>query len=1147
MSWLTKILKIIGWTLVGVILLFAGILAGTISVLTPERLTPLIEKLANNSLKADVSLAKAELTLQKTWPFLCVNVDSLVVVSRDIAEMKPEARDTLPVWADTLASIDKIRGGVNVHQLALGRVSLNNLEIVGPQINLLVVNDTLSNFSIAKNPQPIEPEDTVVSNVPDIRIQSFRLIKPRLLRYSDASTGMYAQVTIDSAYITDAHASGHIPSYRLKVDTNIESPILDAIGRNDVEAAVDGVLDWQHENPLVLKFKDFSFAVGELSGMFNTEIFLSQQLRVNSLDFELNPLSVTRVLDYIGESAKQRIGIPDDIVTNAEISLSGRLTAPLIASEDTIPHMGIDISIPDCWLRWKDVDIHRLELDAFVNLQGNNPNAAEVIVRKFMVADPSTRLDVKGKVSNMAEDALFNCTVDGEANAGKFPPILASLFNGAVVGGTLELNAEMKARKSMFTASDFHKIRLNGEAVVNNLYYLAPDTQKFVNVKKATLRFGANKETRLVNNQLVDSMLAASLSVDTAQFLVSGIKMGVGNLSLGFGTTATAQKADDAFLPPLGGRLRVGSFSLLSLSDTARAKVKNLEGKIAFHRRNAKSFLPIFTLNTSIASIDAGSKTTDFVVSGVNLGVKMSKKAGLPRSASSSSASKKAKSHAISHHEIPADSVYAIALEIRRRNSTGHHRVHTELEDGTEYLEWGATQVLQSLLVDWNVTGRFFSNNSRLLASAFPIHNRLTNLNISFNNDSASLNNICWQIGRSNLVLKGNITNIADALISDTKEPLKVNLAIASDTIDVNEISRALFSGADARKTQARRPSISASDFEKMLDDEFRGEKRAALLIPVNIDARLTVEANNIFYSDFLLHNLNGTILAYDGALSLHELSATSDVGKVNLSALYSAPAPSRIKFGFGLDLCKFNINEFLGMVPAVDSIVPMLHDLGGIITAQIAATADVDSNMNLELPTLNAMISISGDSLVVLNEKTYKTIAKWLLFKDKNRNIINHVNVNIAVKDDMLQIYPFIFDFDRYKLGIYGHNDLQMKFNYHVAVLKSPLPFKFGVNIEGTPKDYKIRLGGAHFKQGEVAASVNLADTIRINLVRQFQDVFRRGLNRSDFAKINIGSVPALPKIDFDEFESLSPSDSLYLMNEGLLPNPSIPDASQR
>lgn len=45
----------------------------------------------------------------------------------------------------------------------------------------------------------------------------------------------------------------------------------------------------------------------------------------------------------------------------------------------------------------------------------------------------------------------------------------------------------------------------------------------------------------------------------------------------------------------------------------------------------------------------------------------------------------------------------------------------------------------------------------------------------------------------------------------------------------------------------------------------------------------------NVLYSDLLLHNLTGSVLAYDGALSLSNLSAASDVGSVAISGLYSA------------------------------------------------------------------------------------------------------------------------------------------------------------------------------------------------------------------------------------------------------------------
>ena len=74
-------------------------------------------------------------------------------------------------------------------------------------------------------------------------------------------------------------------------------------------------------------------------------------------------------------------------------------------------------------------------------------------------------------------------------------------------------------------------------------------------------------------------------------------------------------------------------------------------------------------------------------------------------------------------------------------------------------------------------------------------------------------------------------------------------------------------------------------------------------------------------------------------------------------------------------------------------------------------------------------------------------------------------MSVEMLVRDNVLRIFPFAFDIDRYRLGITGYNDLALNFDYHISVLKSPLPFKFGINIKGNPDKYKFRLGGAKYK----------------------------------------------------------------------------------
>ena len=80
----------------------------------------------------------------------------------------------------------------------------------------------------------------------------------------------------------------------------------------------------------------------------------------------------------------------------------------------------------------------------------------------------------------------------------------------------------------------------------------------------------------------------------------------------------------------------------------------------------------------------------------------------------------------------------------------------------------------------------------------------------------------------------------------------------------------------------------------------------------------------------------------------------------------------------------------------------------------------------------------------------------------------------------------------NRYKLGFMGENDFNGNLYYHVSVLKSPIPFKFGINVKGTFDKYKIRFGGAKFKSDQAYDMISLVEHKRVNLVKEM----RRYLN---------------------------------------------------
>lgn len=374
-----------------------------------------------------------------------------------------------------------------------------------------------------------------------------------------------------------------------------------------------------------------------------------------------------------------------------------------------------------------------------------------------------------------------------------------------------------------------------------------------------------------------------------------------------------------------------------------------------------------------------------------------------------------------------------------------------------------------------------------------------------------------------------------------------MSLDVQSDTINVNQIVKAIFAGP-ALAQQTDSAAVWGSD------DEREGDHLAAMadtvttgpvLVPHNIDAHFRMRANHILYSDLELHRFRGDLLLYDGAINLRNLSASTDIGSISVNGLYSSINPDSLQFGLGMKVDRFRLDRLTALVPAIDTLLPAMRDFAGTVNADIAVTTDLERNMDINIPSLRAAIKIEGDSLVLLDPDTFKTVSKWLLFKDKKKNMIDHMAVEVVIENSTIELYPFMFDIDRYRLGVMGHNDMAMNMNYHVSVLKSPIPFKFGINIKGTPEKMKVRLGGAKFKENMVGERQMIADNTRVNLVQQIDNVFRRGVSKARLGRLRFqrqGSVPvSLDSLnaDLDKDDNLSYADSLNMIRAGLIENP--------
>lgn len=375
----------------------------------------------------------------------------------------------------------------------------------------------------------------------------------------------------------------------------------------------------------------------------------------------------------------------------------------------------------------------------------------------------------------------------------------------------------------------------------------------------------------------------------------------------------------------------------------------------------------------------------------------------------------------------------------------------------------------------WQTRGVIGFNRLRMVTPEFklPIHMKQTA--VTLGDRTITLKNASMRIGRSNLVASGSVSNLYRALTKD--EMLKARLDITSNNIDCNQIINAL---AFPEDTLTMETDTMPSDLK-------------IFVIPKNIDFELQTDIKKVTFDKMLFENVHGLVNVKNQAVHLQDLSMRALDAEMKTVMVYKASSPKRGYTGFDFKIKDINVAKLVDFVPSLDTIVPMLRSFKGRVDFDAAAEAVLDSNLNIRIPTLKAALHIKGDSLVLLDGETFAEISKMLMFKNKKRNVFDSISVNVTVNDGNVTVYPFLVEIDRYRAAIGGQQGLDMNFNYHISILKSPLPFKAGLNITGNMDKMKFRVGKAKYKNAVTPTEIHKVDSTRTNMGEQIINRFRR------------------------------------------------------
>lgn len=1089
-------------------------------VLSPETLTPMVEKYSSDYLDAKVTARRVELTFWKTFPKVQVDVEGLTVVSDALRDVTPQQRVQLPADADTLLTMKRFSGGVNVWAATMGYLMLYDVEIDAPRVNLVKVDDSHANYDIV--PSSPEESDTSATAMPYVSINRFALTGDAPIRFFSLSDSIDATLSIASTTLDGAKA----PVYTLSARGGGGGRLAPLFELPPLKFGIEGTIRWNQHQPDHINLSDFTFDVGGNILKMNADVSFSESVLFHGLDLYAVKLKVDDVVrlipdDYKGELAR--------IKSDAEVDLTARLLKPydisrLSDSVPGLPHLELTLKIPGASLEYGRLNLRRLTADITATVDGDEPDGSRIDIRELDVEGRAMGFRVGAQITRPLSDPRISGEFDGRLSFSALPAQLLRRLpftvRGAVAGQT-----RVDMRMSDLDPRRFHNIRADGSVKLDDFLLRMRDSSALAYVSHAQLKFGTSNRMKINGGATVDSLLQIGLTSDTLAFAADGVAMLSRGLKIGMGTRNDATMLDTTVITPLGFTASAQRIAFRSDSDSTRIVLRDADVKALLRRYEGGARDPLLTVGLTAGRLRYTDMFNRLSLTDATADLSLH-----PRKRRNSRMAISA-----------ADSLQRAGRISRRRAEIDSANA------GKEMMDFDVDKGLVRWMRRWNASAHIKAARARMMTPYFPVRNRITGLDLQISTDSVVIRDTRYRMGKSDFLLNGTISNLTRALSSRRGSPLEMDFTIKSDTIDINNITSAILAGsvfAEKRaRGEARTLSADASDesAENVIAIQAADTAGAAFVVPSNVNARLSIDAANVLYADIWLQKLQGRLNVHDGAIHLDRLAGYTPMGSMDLTALYAGQNKHDLRFAAGMVIRRLHLKQFLHLMPEIDSILPLLREVDGIVTADAAMTTDLDSLMNMKFHTFNLVLKLSGDSLRLIDGDTFRTMAKWLMFKDKKHNLIKSMQVELMVRDSHLDLFPFVFDLDRYRLGVSGGNTLDMDLDYHVAVLKSPLPFKFGINIKGKPGDLKIRLGKARFNEYAVSSSRQLTDTTRINLIHKIQEVFKFGVSSGRHTKLMM-EAPRPNKAEFSVSDTLTHADSVIFIQGGAIEGPKEP-----
>ena len=1030
-----KAWKIIRNTLLGMVALVVLALVGLQIALRPKLLTRVVNRIADGLVEGKVEFREVKAHVIKSFPFLHLEAEDLAITYPSPLEEN---------WTDTLTSLKRLDLSLDYVALSRGKYHIRHLELFRPRLFYHQYDSTLSNLDIVLRKRA-KTESSAPAPLPDISVHRVSL-KDRPL--------LLVILPGDSLAVRMDGLEASFKENRLELEAQANTYLRTAsFGRMKVPVRVEADASLPETAPGELAVEVHRLRLGLSSlGLEGAGTFHRGADGV--MDMDLSASIPDCPLGDLMKEYRNNIPALNKVDTDARIHLQA--SAKGRWGNGQTPLLDARLNVPEATVNYEGLGRKgRLAVDATVTTDDFRQVHADV--EKLLLDIAGARIRLSGFVRDiLGKDPLLS--LEGRIHA-RVDSITRAFVPKADLEATGELDAQLngRARLSQLSARRVGESDIRCDLIARDLYVQMPSDSILARLPQldASLSTRANSIDR--NLQKDARVLALKADADTLDLSIGSMYVRGGGVRLLMQNSADILRGGKN-LTALMGLLKVKH---LHLRDEEGLGLSLMDNSETFRVTPATPERPSPRLSLSS---DNGRL---FFRTGENLFALKGAKVGL-------SASKH-----IPRQFPPRDSTQRFRrLRPLRQDDFARSDIRINLGES-----------LRKYVQEWDIEGKLDLAGGRAVLPAFPLRTRVESVKGSFAGDTLKLQSITLRAGESDVTARAQLTGIRRALIGRGRSRLKLKADVRSDYIDANELMRAYAHYA----AFADRDSLSVRD---SLPEK---TEKALLIIPSNLEVDFSLESSGIKYDSLLVGWAAADVAMRQRTLQITNAVASSNMGDIYFEGFYATRSKKDIKAGFNLNLVDITAEKVITLFPAVDSIMPMLTSFGGDLDCTLAATADIDTLMNLVKPSINGILKISGKDLTLKDSREFTRIANMLMFRNRASTHIDQMNVTGIVHDNTLEVFPFVLNVDRYQLAASGIQNLDRKFDYHISVLRSPLLVRFGLNAWGQDfDDVHYGLGKARYPNAQVPVYSKQLDTVQYSLVAAIHNVFELGVERA-------------------------------------------------